>query len=400
MSTIEGIRPGRGILMVACQGFGDVVCCLPLLKAIESGAKDGCPVYVLLETPSRLELTAAENLSIRPLYMNSGGGGFRALGLIWIRLHGKIDLIISSPGTSERKLLALKRSLRASRLVAQSRPEYIKRIPESIPLDWSQTYLHACNDLAKMLGVKVPLPAPRITITREESAWADSVIASGGAASRPRIGVHCGAIAPAKSWPGRNFGTVLRALKGKLPKFAVISFGTFNEKSATEEARRAAGDLRWIDGTGVWSIRQSLAMLSKCELFISGDTGLMHMAAAVGVTTLSVFGPTSPIRRAPLHTGGLAVYSRLYCEYCQRLTGSTSRNPFNEPVDYDSAACVCTQNIPAESVAALALECLAGAGEAATVSSPPEVGVLRSPAVESLAPGDLSPCMESEVGES
>ena len=395
--NIERIRPGRGILFVNCQGYGDVVCSLPLLRAIESGAKSDCPVYVLFLSPAHFELLKAENLNIRPLFMDSAWAGLRGLVFLWSRIHGKIDLVVGAPEISERKLVKLKRLLGASRLVAESRAAYRNRIPESVPLDWTKSFLEAAGDLASALGITVPLAPPRITITPEESAWADSVIASWGGQGHPRLGVQCGAVVPAKRWQGRNFGAVIRTLKKSLHELSVVSFGTSCEQSETDEARRAAPGVRWIDGSGAWNIRQSLAVLSKCDLFLSGDTGLMHLAAAAGVPTLSLFGPTSPVRRAPIYPHGVAAYSIAYCEYCQSRCGSTRREPFNEPVANSWTSCVCIRNIPSEVIAALALECLKTPARGAKACAAPYVGILRGNAVDCV--GYSSSCMQSRVGE-
>jgi len=185
---------------------------------------------------------------------------------------------------------------------------------------------------------------PSITLTAEELNWSDTVLSEAAmSAGWPLIGLHCSAAHTHKQWPPARFGQVVAHLKRSYPDLGVVSFGTLEERANSELARKEAGDVRWLEATGAWGIRQSLAVLERCDLLVSGDTGVMHMAAAVGTRTLSVFGPTSPGRVAPTYNGGVTVVPQVPCHPCYK-------DRYEE--------CSCIHTIDVERVAQLALRCL------------------------------------------
>jgi ADP-heptose:LPS heptosyltransferase len=356
------IRPGRGILIVDTQGFGDVVSSLSLLKAVCRWSSERWPVCVLLHSPSRFEVIRAENLNVFPLYMQSYLG-CRGMIRLSSELSGKVDLVLGLPEISAKKLIMLRYALGAKYLIAESPSSSRRWMSTHVELDWTESFLRTQDKLAAALGITTPLPPPEITITPVEAHWAQSIVASACLNQNgPLIGMHCASAVPAKAWPAVNFGVVVRLLKKQFAGLSVVSFGSQDERRSSDQARQAAGAIRWFDGTGELTIRQSLSLLARCDLLISGDTGLMHMAAAVGTKTLSIFGPTSPLRRAPLHTGGLAVYPRTWCHPCYRG---------------DWKPCACVQLISAEAVATLAGSCLRPNSLSLKYPVFDDIGVLR-----------------------
>jgi heptosyltransferase-2 len=63
-------------------------------------------------------------------------------------------------------------------------------------------------------------------------------------------------------------------------------------------------------------IRTTAALIGKCSLFLSNDSGLMHVAAAAGVRTIGIFGPTDHVRTAPRGRGNLVVRRGISCSPC------------------------------------------------------------------------------------
>lgn len=328
----EGIRSGRGILIVDPQGFGDVVMSIPLLRAVCDWAADRWPVYVLLQSEAHFALLEQEKLRCRPLFIKPHYQGVGGMARLRRDLKDKVDVVIAHPEISPRKLVAFRIALGASYLFGEATPPWSRWFTDYEPGSWTTSMLKAQERIAARMGLPVPLGPPAITVTKSESDWATRTLAEQGfAGAAPLVGLHASAIVPQKTWPGENFGLVIADLQKRNPGMAVISFGVESEMRDIVKARTAAGDVPWLEGAGRWTVRQSLAMLRQCDVFLSGDTGLMHMAAAVGCPTVSVFGPTSPERRAPRHNNGKAVFPQVPCHPC-------FRGRLN--------ACACIQRVP------------------------------------------------------
>jgi ADP-heptose:LPS heptosyltransferase len=341
------LRRGRGILILDHHGLGNVIMSLPLLRAICRWTSGRWPVRILLKSPDHFDLLREEGISLIPLYYHLRYRGLRGMVRLWRDLRGATDLIIGVPQVTAKNLIILKFALGARYTAGEAYPPYPYPKWLSFPASYGYTksILKTQEEIAAALGIEVPLGFPSIRLAHEELEWAKSVLlASGLARRRPLIGLHCSATTPDKRWPPELFGLVLLRLKNQFPDLSVISFGTKVELPNSEEAHRAAGDIRWLEGNGLWTIRQSLALLRQCDLVVSGDTGIMHMAAAVGSRTLSIFGSTSIDRLAPTYNGGVAISPGTSCHPCLR---------FQEPI-----WCKCIRLISPDRVAEIAERCL------------------------------------------
>ena len=138
------------------------------------------------------------------------------------------------------------------------------------------------------------------------------------AGSRPhatRIAVGAGAsYGSAKCWPPDRFAKALNALLSHVDA-DVILFGTPGELPVSAAI---AAELRCapINLTGKTSIADLPALLSQCHLFLGNDSGAMHVAAAVGLPVVAVFGPTDPDGTAPVTPRLTIVQQKPYCSPC------------------------------------------------------------------------------------
>lgn len=315
------IRQGRGILFVDSQGLGDVVQSLPLLRAICHLAEGRWPVRALFASADHYEIVREETLNITPFFVSTVSRKIASVLRLLLRLRGKSDLIVCAPEISALKLIGLKYATGSRHAIGEASTFSGRFLTARVEASWTRPWAETQDATAAALGIATPLEPPSIHLLQSEIDWARSVLIRAGIDStRPILGVQCSSVVPQKSWPAESFGRVIRETQALHPALRVISFGTQGERTSAQIAHQLGGDLLWLEGTGEWSIRQALAMLKCCDLFLSGDTGLMHMAAAVGTPTVSIFGPTSASRRAPKHNGGVAICPSRRCYPCFRGT--------------------------------------------------------------------------------
>lgn len=337
------IRPRRGVLFVDSQGLGDVVQSLPLLRAVCNWAHGRWPVQALFATTDHYEIIREEGLNLAPFFVSSVPRKPLAVLRLWSRLVGRPDLIVCAPEMSASKLTCLKFATGARYAVGEASVPYALFLSAAVETSWTRPWTETQDAIAAALGIPTPLEPPSIRLTRRELEWAESMLTRSFMEMPICLGIQCGSTVPQKCWPAENFGEVMAEMGRRHPEICVISFGNGAEWQSAEHARRVAENVSWIEGVGEWSIRQTLAMLSCCDLFLSGDTGLMHMAAAVGTPTVSIFGPTSAMRRAPTHNGGIAVCPTTNCHPCFRGAWTS---------------CDCIRSIPPACVIAAVDQCL------------------------------------------
>lgn len=119
----------------------------------------------------------------------------------------------------------------------------------------------------------------------------------------------------AKRWPADRFAAAADFLIDRLGA-TVLLFGSPREASLTrairEQMRGAA-----IDLGGRTTLTELTGLLSRCTLLLTNDTGTMHLASALGVPCIALFGPTDPRRTGPLGTGHRILYDPAVCSPCR-----------------------------------------------------------------------------------
>jgi lipopolysaccharide heptosyltransferase I len=137
------------------------------------------------------------------------------------------------------------------------------------------------------------------------------------AAGRPFALINAGAGWPNKRWPPDRFGAVARFLADECGVTPVVVWGPGEEALAAAVVSASAGAAVTAPPTRVADL---LALLREAALMISGDTGPLHLAAAAGTPTVSLFGPTDPERNGPWSGADVVVsrFDRCGCHYDRR----------------------------------------------------------------------------------
>lgn len=120
----------------------------------------------------------------------------------------------------------------------------------------------------------------------------------------------------AKIWQVEKYAAVVDYLAGER-KMPVILLGDEKARSIASEIHNKA---QWkpYQLTGSLTLRQAMNAISKSGIYISPDTGGMHIAAAFGVPQVAIFGSSSPVWTRPLNKKSRVVYKGLECSPCFR----------------------------------------------------------------------------------
>jgi len=152
--------------------------------------------------------------------------------------------------------------------------------------------------LALSKGVDLPQqwPLPQLQVPVDElPAWKVQRGLTGE--RRPVVALCPGAVGAGKAWPSGHYADLASALTRS--GAAVWVLGSRDEASTAEEIVAAAGPhARDLTGT---DLREAILALAAADTVVSNDSGLMHVAAALGTPTVAIFGPTSPWHWKPLN---------------------------------------------------------------------------------------------------
>lgn len=148
------------------------------------------------------------------------------------------------------------------------------------------------------------VPSPKLYFTQEQIAFARNLVPAGGLV----IGVGPSANWIGKTWAADNFIAVLKWLTshdGPMFDARVAVFAAPGEEAQARPVLESIPENRRIDMIAKGTPGEAAAVLSLCDFYIGNDSGLMHAAAATGIPTFGLFGPSYPHLYAPWgdHTG-------------------------------------------------------------------------------------------------
>jgi heptosyltransferase-2 len=171
---------------------------------------------------------------------------------------------------------------------------------------------------AGLIDKPQPVEEIRLRLTDTEKNWAAKKIDSLGLGG-PRflVGIAPGAaFGPAKRWLPERFGGLADRLIGALHADVII-FGSAAERPLAEEIARSMQHTPVI-AAGETSLRQLLALMARCRLMVANDSGPMHLAAALDIPLVAIFGSTDERATGPLGRRIRIVKQEVECSPCGR----------------------------------------------------------------------------------
>jgi heptosyltransferase II len=172
-----------------------------------------------------------------------------------------------------------------------------------------------CAALALPPGAPLPpaWPTPELKVTpAEAAAWRQK--RGLDADGRRVVALAPGAVGPSKRWPGAAYAALTRRLMAD--GLAVWVLGGPDEMPLVTEI---VGDTGARDLTGT-DLRDAILALASAAAAVSNDSGLLHVAAALGTPSIGIFGPTSPWHWAPLNplAATIEIKTELACRPCHK----------------------------------------------------------------------------------
>ena len=317
----EGIRR---IVVRGPNWLGDAVMCEPALSQVRTLFPQA--EITLLVKPGIADLLAQHPEVNRTLVYDDRG---RHAGLVgkWtlagvLRRH-RFDLAILFQNAFEAALISFLAGIPRRFGYATDGRTLLLTDPVTVPPRTAQRHqVEYYWDLLKPLGGHGPAPAPRLFVTPDESALIAGRLADAGIGpSDPVIGVNPGSTyGHAKRWlPDRYAEVVNRAVTDVQGRSgARVGVAILGAKGEEPLGKAIADQIktRTVVCSGQTTVRELMALVKRCQLFLTNDTGPMHVAAAFKVPLVAVFGPTDWQTTSPFGVDAQLVRQPVSCAPC------------------------------------------------------------------------------------
>jgi lipopolysaccharide heptosyltransferase II len=215
----------------------------------------------------------------------------------------------------------------------------------------SHVSVNARQLIARAAGSAADLPEhslPKLSPPADAGASADRLLQG---RAGPFIGVHASGGRESKQWHLDRFAAVARRLAESRGATIVLT-GSPADRPLVDAVLRELGGVAVVDAGGALDLPALAALLGRLDLFVTGDTGPMHLAAAVGTPVVALFGPSNPARYGPLADRQRVIRIDLPCSPCGRVRLPPERCRGHVPD--------CLDGISVERVVAAAIELLDG----------------------------------------
>ena len=170
-----------------------------------------------------------------------------------------------------------------------------------------------------------------------------------GTSPRPWIGIHASGGRESKQWHLDRFAAVGRTLARDRGATIVLT-GSTADRPLIDRVRTALADASVVDAGGAMGLTTLAALVGELDLLITGDTGPMHLAAAMHTPVVALFGPSNPARYGPRASVEQILRIDLPCSPCGQVRLPPERCRGHVPD--------CLDGISVDTVVAAALDVL------------------------------------------
>jgi heptosyltransferase I len=329
---VRRLEPQK-ICIIKPTSLGDVVHCLPILPALRLLFPSSQITWVV-NAALRSLLDSHPDLD-RVLAYERGKSGISSRGasataqLCGRLLREKYDLTIDLQGLLRSGLMTAATRARVRVGMADAREGarwfYTHRVLAP------RVQLHAVDRVLRVvaaLGLEGFEPSFHISPSEQDRLWASETLAS---VPQPRLVLNLGARWLTKRWPPEHFAEIARRAAAEFGA-GLVCVGSRVDVPLAASLQAAIDPLPLLDLSGRTTLLQLAALTRESHLFVSNDTGPLHLAAAAGASVVGIYTCTNPRLTGPYGSSGSTVQSCVWCapsfrKTCNRLECFAELNP-------------------------------------------------------------------------
>lgn len=321
----------RRILLVRLSSLGDVVHTLPALRALRQAFPDAHITWVVEEKFSAVldgnpDLDEVLVVRTREWRKNLTPATLKEMRSFYRELRGRnFDLAIDIQGLIKTGVLAALSGapLRVgfdrtdcreqwNALFTNIKVPAVGRTIHVVDKNLSMIRALGAQDLSQEFVVRIPQAAQN-----QAQEFFDKHPDLG---ARPVVVLHSGVGYKTKQWELERFAQLGDRISSELGASILLTWGP-GEKDKVDRLSSHMTQPHWVAPPS--SLHQSMALFDRASLFVGGDTGTLHLCVALGIPTVSLFGPTDPVYNGPYGSPHQVIVKKLHCSFCYKRTCPT-----------------------------------------------------------------------------
>ena len=309
------INKVKNIAVVLLQGIGNTILFLPALDAIEKNFPRS-KIFIIANKENEELLSAYKNFILMG-YPSKIPFLSRVKFLLKTRKNN-FDLIIYGYPNMDLWPTILCVLMGGYRLLSNYKVgsyyncDFLNNT--SIGCDWEKSDVIQSIKMIKALNIKIDDSAiPQLKVPKDAEEKSISYLRAAG--NKVKICIHIGAGAPIKKWPAEYFAELTNLIVKKYDYSVVLIGGISEEREMGDYLKYVKVSV--INLVGKLSVIETAAVIKKCNVLVSNDSGPMHIGSAVGTKVIALYGPsTGVIRTQPVGKNNKVLTLKLPCSPC------------------------------------------------------------------------------------
>jgi ADP-heptose:LPS heptosyltransferase len=290
-------RTRIGIL--ATDGIGDVICISGLVTDVRR-AWPTSEICIIVRFAEMASLFRGQNRIDDVIVYDpaQGNSPARVVRLIRDIRRRHFDIFVVATDIDRHKAPCLTFVSGAPVRVGEAASQLAWLYTRAVPRDPTEHKVTSNRRITSLLGIEAS-SSPCVAIDGSDAEAVDDLLANAGVPPGLRlVAVHPGSglSESHKRWGIDEFEAMLRAISNSQVRPVLVGAGA--DIPLCEILTARLGNMV-LSFAGQLSLSRSAALLAKCALAVGADSGVMHLAAAVGTPTICLFGPTDELRTAP-----------------------------------------------------------------------------------------------------
>lgn len=308
------------ILIIKFSSVGDVILSIPSLRALRDKFLVGYKISFLVGDDAKEVLLRSPYID-ELLVCNFKGKnrGLRGLLKLGYQLRKKnFDIVIDLQNNRKSHILSRLTLAPASYGYDNKKFSFLlkSRIKDDRPAIDPVTHQFA---ILKMLGIELQDPHLELWPSEDDSRYVEGLLESGWInPAQKLIGISISASPRwlTKAWPLSYIARLCEELSRR--DMRVVITGTEKDKGQAERLLAMLEGSRPLDACGKTTVNQLACLIKKCSAYVCCDSAPLHIAAAMGIPFVALFGPTDPRRHLPPARDYVVINRQLDCQPCYK----------------------------------------------------------------------------------
>lgn len=320
------IDPPRSILLIKLSAIGDVVHTLPLLEVLKKNypaakidwlvEEEAWPIIEGHRDVDRVIVSFRKSWQKKLFSPGQGPAALKEIKRFVRTVRSRrYDLVIDLHGLFKSGVLTgLARGRRKIGFTGGKEGSMLFLTDRPYPFDYNRHALDRYLQAAEYLGCSTHSWKGTIPLQEKDTGGIDRLLAARLSPEDTIVAINPMARWITKLWEEERFTLLAKRMQEQL-HCRVLFTGSPPDRPVIERIIEPIHP-RPLNLAGSTTLRELAYLYTRCRLLVTTDTGPMHIAAAMGVPVVALFGPTAPWRTGPYGTGHTVIRERLECSPC------------------------------------------------------------------------------------